>query len=250
MSVTLKEQVPAFRIDDDAFERLWRGVEAKWAGEEPAVNRLTVSETVRVAGRRTPEEHEQDYRSVDELRRATGGPGVLRAYTLAVSSWGKESRKVRFGAYGGGRAATVEVNAADAAWCREVVDTVLELLRPHTLWYAAVHRISLWALFVAAILALVGVPLASSWGFPVGSALACALYLACLAVIFFRERIFPAADILVRRRGTQPAVPGDASRKTPDRGGGEPARQDHGDIVDLSGHRERKRSEGGDTTSS
>ena len=56
------------------------------------MNTLTVRETVRVAGRRTPEEHEQDYQSVDELRRATGGPGVLRAYTLAVSSWGKEKR--------------------------------------------------------------------------------------------------------------------------------------------------------------
>ena len=140
------------------------------------------------------------------------------------------------------------MNAVDAAWCREVVDTVLELLRPHTLWYAAVHRISLWALFAAAILALVGVPLASSWGFPVGSALACALYLACLAVIFFRERIFPAADILVRRRGTQPAASGGGSREPPGRVGGEPARR--GDVVELSGHRERKRSEGGGTTSS
>ena len=205
MSVTLKEQVPAFRIDDDAFERLWRGVEAKWAGEEPAVNTLTVRETVRVAGRRTPEEHEQDYQSVDELRRAPG-PGVLRAYTLYISSWGKEKRAVRFGAYGGGSAATVEVNAVDAAWCREVVDTVLELLRPHTLWYAAVHRI--WAVTVAALLALVSVQLAHSWGFPLVSVLAFALYLALMAVFLFPERIFPAADILVRRRGTQPAVPG------------------------------------------
>ena len=250
MSVRLKEQVPAFRIDDDAFEQLWRGVEAKWADEEPSRNTLTVRETVRVAGRRTPEEHEQDYQSVDELRRATGSPGVLRAYTLYISSWSKESREVRFGAYGGGSPATIEVNAADAAWCREVVDTVLELLRPHTLWYAAVHRISLWAMTAGAVLALVSVPLVYSRGFPLGSVLAFALYLALMAVISFPEHIFPAADILVRRRGTQPAVPGDASRKTPDRGGGEPARQDRGDIVDLSGHRERKRSEGGDTTSS
>ena len=42
MSVKLTEQVPAFCIDDDAFERLWRGVEAKWAGEEPAMNMVTV----------------------------------------------------------------------------------------------------------------------------------------------------------------------------------------------------------------
>ena len=51
MSVNLTEQVPAFRIDDDVLERLWRGVEAKWAGEEPAMNKLTVRETVRIAGR-------------------------------------------------------------------------------------------------------------------------------------------------------------------------------------------------------
>ena len=166
MSVKLTEQVPAFRIDDDTFERLWRGVEAKWAGEKPARNTLTVRETVRVAGRCTPEKHEQDYQSIDELRREPNGPGVLRAYTLAVSSWGKESREVRFGAYGGGHAATLEVNAADAAWCREVVDTVLELLRPHTLWYAAVHRISPWAPLAAALLAVVSMPLATLSGFP------------------------------------------------------------------------------------
>ena len=65
------------------------------------------------------------------------------------------------------------MNAADAAWCREVVDTVLELLRPHTPWYAAVHRIN---------------------PFPQWSVLAFALYLAFLALILFRERIFPAAD--------------------------------------------------------
>ena len=106
------------------------------------MNKLTVRETVRIAGRRAPEEHRQDYQSVDELRRAPGGPGVLQDYTLTVSSWGKESRDVRFCAYVAGGAATVEVNAADAAWCREVVDTVLELLRPHTPWYAAVHRIN------------------------------------------------------------------------------------------------------------
>ena len=72
MSVKLTEQVPAFRIDDDVLERLWRGIEAKWAGEEPAMNTLTVHETVRVAGRRTTEEHEQDYQSVDESACPTG----------------------------------------------------------------------------------------------------------------------------------------------------------------------------------
>ena len=240
MSVKLTEQVPAFRIDDRVLERLWRGVEAKWAGEEPAVNTFTVRETVRIAGRRAHEEHQRDYQSVDELRRAPGGPRVLRHYTLAVSSWGKESREVRFGAYGGGYAATLEVNAADAAWCREVADTVLELLRPHTLWYAAVHRISLWVPFAAAIPTLGGMALAISCGSPQWSVLVVALYLSFVIVTAFREWIFPAADILVRRRGTQPAAPGGASREPPERAGDESARQDRGDIVGLSGYRERK----------
>lgn len=89
MSVNLTEQLPAFRIGDDVLERLWRGVEAKWAGEEPAMKKLTVRERVRIAGRRAPEQHRQDYRSVDELRRAPSGPGVLQDYTLTISSWGK-----------------------------------------------------------------------------------------------------------------------------------------------------------------
>ena len=249
MSVKLTEAVPAFRIDDSVLERLWQSVEAKWAGEKLARNTLTVRETVRVAGRRTPEKHEQDYQSIDELRREPSSPGVLRAYTLAVSSWGKESREVRFGAHGGGHAATVEVNAADAAWCREVVDTVLELLRPHTLWYAAVHRISPWAPLAAAIPAVVSMPLAILWGFPLWGVLVFALYLLFLAVLGFRERVFPAADILVRRRGMQPAAPGGGSREPPGRAGGEPERQDRGDVVDLSGHRERRRSEGDGATS-
>lgn len=250
MSVKLTEQVPAFRIDDRVLKRLWRGVEAKWAGKEPAVDTFTVRETVRDAGRRALEEHQQNYQSVGELRRAPGGPGVLRHYTLTVSSWGKESREVRFGAYGGGYAATVEVNAADAAWCREVADTVLELLRPHTLWYAAVHRISLWVPFATAIPTLGGMALAIGCGFPQWSLLVVALYLSFVVVIAFRERIFPAADILIRRRGTQPAGPGGGTREPPERAGGDPARQDCGDVVDLTGHRERKRSERGGTTSS
>ena len=249
MSVKLKEQVPAFRIDDDVLERLWSGIEAKWAGEEPEVSRLTVRETVRVAGRRAPEEHQQDYQSVDELRRAPGGPGVLRAYTLAVSSWGKESREVRFNAYGGGHAATVEVTAADAAWCREMVDTVLELLRPHTLWYAAVHRITPWAPLAAAIPAVVSIPLASIWGFPLWSVLVFTLYLSFLVGFMFREPLFPAADILVRRRGTRPDAPGGGSREPPGGAGGDPARQDGARVVELSGHRERTRSEGDGATS-
>lgn len=248
MLVKLREQVPAFRLDDRVLERLWRGVEAKWAGEQPEVNTFTVRERVRVAGRRAREEHQHDYQSVEELRRTPGGPDVLRNYTLAVSSRGKESREVRFGASGDGDAATVEVNAADAAWCREVADTVLELLRPHTLWYAAVHRISLWVALAAMIATLGGLPLAISYGSPQWTVLVVALYLACLVVIAFRDLIFPAADILVRRRGTQSAAPGGGSWESPEIAGVEPARPGPGDVVGRSGRREPKRSEGGATT--
>ena len=140
------------------------------------------------------------------------------------------------------------MNAADAAWCREVADTVLELLRPHTLWYAAVHRISLWVAFAAMIATLGGLPLAIGFGFPQWSVLVVALYLSFVVVMTFRERIFPAADILVRRRGTQPAAPGGGSWEPPEMAGSEPARPGRGDVVGLSGHRERKRSAGGGTT--
>lgn len=245
MSVKLTEQVPAFRIDDRVLERVWRGVEAKWAGEQPEVNTFTVRERVRIAGRRAWEDHQHDYQSVDDLRRMPGRPDVLRNYTLAVSSWGKESREVRFGASGDGYAATVEVNAADAAWCREVADTVLELLRPHTLWYAAVHRISLWVALAAMIATLCGLPLAILYGSPQWTVLLVALYLLFLVVIAFRDLIFPAADILVRRRGTQSAAPGGGRWGPPEMAGSEPARPGRGDVVGLSGHRERKRSEGG-----
>lgn len=205
MAVTLKQQVPAFRIDDAVLARLWRALEAKWAGEKPAMSYLTVRETVRAPGRRAPEEHEHKYQDIDELRRASSGPGLLRHYHLTVSSWGKDGRGVSFGAFGGGSAASVEVNAADAEWCREVVDTVLDLLRPHTLWYAIVHRGGFWAPPAAALF-LAGVTIIASLVLAQWSVLAFALYLALLAVILWRERIFPAADILVRRRDAPPAL--------------------------------------------
>ena len=164
MSVKLTQLVPAFRIDA-VLEELWRALEAKWDGEKPSTNSLTVYETVRAAGRRTREHHQHEYRSVDELRRAQGGPGLLREYTLYVASWG--SREVRFRAPGGGSAAAVEVTARDAEWCREVADAVLEVLRPHRLWYAIVHRGGPWALPLAAILVLASVPLVVyGLGFP------------------------------------------------------------------------------------
>ena len=37
----------------------------------------------RVAGRRTPEKHEHEYQSIDELRRASSGPVLLRNYPAA-----------------------------------------------------------------------------------------------------------------------------------------------------------------------
>ena len=87
------------------------------------------------------------------------------------------------------------MNAAAAAWCREVVDTVLELLRPHTLWYAAVHRISPWALIAAAILAVVSVPLASIRGFPQWSVLAVPLYLVVAVRQVYAQGVCAAAAL-------------------------------------------------------
>lgn len=102
------------RIDDAVLERLWRILEAKCAEVGPPQSSLSVSEEVRVAGRRTPEEHEHKYRSVDELRRTPGGP-VLRDYRPHVSTpWDRDGRHVSFSA-SGGRTAWVGMEAPDAA---------------------------------------------------------------------------------------------------------------------------------------
>ncbi len=115
MSVTLTQQVPAFRMDDATLERLWSVLEAKCAEAGPPTGRLTVRERVRGAGRRTPETHEHEYQWVDDLRGASSGPGLLRDYALSVSSpWGDNYRRVRFRAPGGGRAAWLEVSAPEA----------------------------------------------------------------------------------------------------------------------------------------
>ena len=50
MPVTVTQQVPAFRMDDAALERLWCTLEAKCAEAGPTAGRLSVRETVRVAG--------------------------------------------------------------------------------------------------------------------------------------------------------------------------------------------------------
>ena len=65
MPVTVTQQVPAFRMDDAALERLWCTLEAKCAEAGPTAGRLSVRETVRVAGRRTPEKHEHEYQSIE-----------------------------------------------------------------------------------------------------------------------------------------------------------------------------------------
>lgn len=50
MSVTLTQQVPAFRMDDATLERLWSVLEAKCAEAGPPTGRLTVRERDRGAG--------------------------------------------------------------------------------------------------------------------------------------------------------------------------------------------------------
>ena len=271
VKVRLRQPLPAFRIDDAVLERLWRLLEAKCAEAGPPRGSLSVSEKVRVAGRRTPEEHEHKYRKVDELRRTPGGPVMLRDYRLYVStSWDSDGRDVSFWASGCG-VASVEANAPDAAWCREVVDAVLELLRPHAVWYGIVHRgdpsvmpAAMGAVFLAVAVVSVEV---LGWH----PAIAFPLWSSFLALAVWQDRIFPAADIRVRRREAQSAPPesgqasGDQPRggepgvtgepgahggKPPEEACGEPAaRRDRGDVVDLSSHRERKHAEGGGATS-
>lgn len=270
VKVKLSQPLPAFRIDDAVLERLWRLLEAKCAEAGPPRGSLSVSEKVRVAGRRTPEEHEHEYRNVDELRQTPGGPVLLRDYGLYVSTpWDSDGRCVRFRASGVG-AASVEADAPDAAWCREVVDAVLELLRPHAVWYGIVHRGAPWVMPSALGAAFLAAAVVSVEVLGWHPAVALPLWASFLALGMWPNRIFPAADIRVRRREAQPAPPesGQASGgqprgedpgatgepgahggKPPEEGRGEPARRDRGDVVDLSGHRQRKRSEGGGTTS-
>ena len=268
MSVKLTQPLPPFRIDDAVLERLWRTLEAKWTGEKPSSSKLTVCERTRGAAGRAREEHRHAYQSVKELQRATSGSGLLREYTLSVYSWGDDSRGVSLYAPGGGGAATIEVEGAHAEWCREVLDTVLNLLRPHTVWYAMVHRHGLGTPIWAALV-LGAAWIVASWFLPRWLPLVMALYLPLLAMILFRERLFPAADIRVRGREAQPVAGGGGegdrghrdrhsaptrdlgvdSREPPARTGGEPARKDSEGVVVLSDHRRVKRSEGTNTTS-
>ena len=207
MSVTLTQTVPAFRINDGTLERLWWTLEAKCAEGEPATSSLTVRNRIRAAGRRTPEQHQQEYQSIDALRRASSGSTLLRDYTLSVSSpWGDNHRSVRFSALGDGSAASLEVTAPAAEWCHEVVAAVLEQLRPYRAWYALAHRGGNGAIFLAiGVVACVtlGVLLLLQQVWATVAALACQSSLT--ALILSRERLLPAADIRVERGWTPSA---------------------------------------------
>ena len=92
-STKLTQQVPAFRADDAVLGQLWRAIEAKCGEAGPPSSSLTVYETERAAGRGTKERHTYEYQSMDDLRRSSNEPALLREYTLSVSSpWGDDYR--------------------------------------------------------------------------------------------------------------------------------------------------------------
>ena len=45
----------------------------------------------------------------------------------------------------------MEIGAPDVDWCHDVLETVLRLLRPHTAWYAIVHRVGLYGTLCACL---------------------------------------------------------------------------------------------------
>ena len=199
-STTLKQDVPAFRADDAVLEQVWRAIEAKCGEAGRPSSSLTIYETVHAAGRGTKERHTYEYESIDDLRRSSNEPALLRHYTLSVSSpWGEDCRRVYFFASRHG-AASVEISAPDADWCHEVLETVLHLLRPHTAWYSIVHRVGLIGTF-SAYMGLAALAIwASLRGYPIGFG-EIAVYAVSLGVIvtldFLRDRLFPAAEIRV-----------------------------------------------------
>ena len=210
-NVTVTQEVPAFRADDSVLDRVWRAIEARCAEGGTPSGTLTVYRSLRGSQRAARERHRYEYQSVDDLRRAARGPGVLREYALDISSpWDEDHRRVRFAASGRGPA-TIEAIAADAEWCREVVEAVLDLLRPHGPWYAVVHRIGEEGTFHA----FLGVAAVTMWAALRRSPLGfgeLAVYLAALALILAleigRRRLFPAADIRVLRRPSSVPTPG------------------------------------------
>ena len=209
-NVTVTQEVPAFRADDSVLDRVWRAIAARCAEGGTPSGTLTVYRSLRGSQRAARERHRYEYRSVDDLRRAASGPGVLREYALDVSSpWGEDHRRVRFTASGRGPAA-IEAIAADAEWCRDVVGAVLDLLRPHSPWYALVHRVGADGTFHA----FLGVAAVTMWAALRQSPLGfgeLAVYVTGLALIVAleigRRRFFPAADIRVLRRPASVATP-------------------------------------------
>ena len=202
MRVQLTPTVPAFRIDDLVLERLWRLLEERCALEDDGTSRLSVTDRVSVPGQRGTEERTHEYRTVADLRRGSRDERVLRRYRLTVSSsWRNDSREVLFFAPGGGPV-SLEVSGPDPGWCHAVVDAVFALLRPHGVWYGAVHRGGLWAplaVLGGVLLALlvshgVTLTLGGPWfwhGVVVGASILVTL------VVALRDRLFPAADIRV-----------------------------------------------------
>ena len=129
-----------------------------------------------------------------------------------------------------------------------MVDAVLELLQPHTAWYAIVHRgrfgAGTVAVGIVTIVALVAIVyLQRVWAV---LAFQCAL----TELILHRDRIFPAADIRVERPHERiatlesgPAAAGQphpgptedrGTGESPDRARREPAGRDRDGIAMLS----------------
>ena len=201
-NTSMEHRVPAFRADDTVLGQLWRTLEAKCREAGPPSSSLTVYETVRAAGRGTKERHTYEYQSIDELRRSSNGPALLREFRLSVSSpWGDDYRKVHFFA-GGFGTASVDISAPDAAWCHEVLKTVLHLLRPHTAWYAIVHRVGAYGTLCACLAMAALATWANVREYPIGLR-EIVVYGVSLGVIaaleLLRDRIFPAAEIRVAR---------------------------------------------------
>ena len=227
MRVRLTPTVPAFRIDDLVLERLWRLLEERCALEDDGTSCLSVTERVCVPGQRGTEERTHEYRTVADLRRGSRDERVLRRYRLTVSSsWRNDSHKVLFLASGGGPV-SLEVSGPDPGWCHEMVDAVVALLRPHGVWYGAVHRGGFWAplaalggvlfaLFVShGVTLMLGVP----WfwhGVVVGASILVML------VVALRDSLFPAADIRVIPRVEASKFLRDVSPTRPPGNGGSP----------------------------
>lgn len=209
--VTLTQPIPAFRANDIALERVWRTMHAKCAEVGEPTGRLTITTRGRSSRNGPREDREYEYESIADLRRSPSAPVLLRVYTLSVSSpWGDDYRRVRLSSYGYG-AASLTAIAPDADWCREVIAAVLDHLRAHTAWYSPVHSgAGTVGLFVAPIAMVAAMSTSMALGLPVvvvhgmyWSALA-----ASLAVLFWRERLFPPADIRLDRRAAD-VVPHD-----------------------------------------